>query len=78
MSAAVRVPATVAARGPAGEPKLLTLHDVCRRVRLGHSKIYELIKAGDFPKPIKIGRMARWVPRRVDAWVEDQIAASDR
>jgi predicted DNA-binding transcriptional regulator AlpA len=72
------MPATVAARGPAGEPKLLTLHDVCRRVRLGHSKIYELIKTGDFPKPIKIGRVARWVPRRVDQWVEDQIAASER
>jgi excisionase family DNA binding protein len=70
MPAAVRV--------PAADPKLLTLHDVCRRLRLGHSKVYALIKEGRFPAPLKVGRVSRWVTREVDAWVEDQIAASER
>jgi prophage regulatory protein len=74
--AAVRVPAAIPARrAPAVEPKALTLHQVLHRVGLGHSKVYELIKAGTFPAPFKVGRVSRWATREVDAWIEDQLTA---
>ena len=59
------------------DPKLLTLPQVCRRVGVGPTKIYDLIRKGRFPRPVKIGNMSRWPTRKVDAWVEAQIAASE-
>lgn len=59
-------------------PKLLKLPQVCRRVGLSRTTIYQLVAAGTFPKPIKIRSTSLWATRQVDAWVEQQIAASER
>jgi prophage regulatory protein len=70
------VPAPELARADEA-PKLLTLPQVCRRIGLGRSKVYGLIQAGAFPRPVKIGSVSRWATRQVDAWVEQQIAQSE-
>jgi len=72
MPAAVRVPAAIP------DPKVLTRREVCRRISVGPSKLYGLIRAGRFPKPIKIVGSSRWVTAEVDRWLADQIAASER
>lgn len=48
------------------------------RVGMHPSTIYAEIKAGNFPKPVKLGRSSRWVESEVDAWINAQIAARDK
>lgn len=54
---------------------LIKLPEVCRQAGLGKSAIYEMIAAGEFPQPIKLGRFSRWSQKEVQAWVEEQKAA---
>ncbi|HGU9210139.1 TPA: helix-turn-helix transcriptional regulator [Escherichia coli] len=37
---------------------------------------YKLIKDGDFPAPIKMGRSSRWLKSEVEAWLQARIAQS--
>ncbi|WP_436873549.1 helix-turn-helix transcriptional regulator [Kosakonia sacchari] len=37
---------------------------------------YKLIKGGEFPKPIKLGRSSRWLQSEVEAWLQERIARS--
>lgn len=34
---------------------------------------YKLIKDGEFPKPIKLGRRSRWLRSEVEAWMQRRI-----
>lgn len=61
---------------PAGELQLLQLRDVKYRVGLSTAAIYRHVKAGTFPRPIRLGaRAVRWDARKVRAWIEQRIAA---
>jgi prophage regulatory protein len=44
----------------------ITLTQVKERTGLGKTKIYAMIKAGDFPAPAKFGRASRWSEIAVD------------
>lgn len=58
-------------------PRLLRLPEVQHQVGLGRSAIYQRLKDGTFPKPVKLGaRVAAWPASVIDAWIEQQIAAS--
>lgn len=37
---------------------------------------YKLIKDGEFPKPIKLGRSSRWTESEVKSWLQQRIEAS--
>ena len=37
---------------------------------------YKLIKDGDFPKPIKLGRSSRWTESEVKGWLKKRIEDS--
>lgn len=37
---------------------------------------YKLIKDGEFPKPIKLGRRSRWLRSEVEAWMQQRIDRS--
>jgi prophage regulatory protein len=59
------------------EQVLLRLGDVQRRVGLRRSTIYELVRRGAFPPPIRLGRRcSAWVGVEVDRWIVDQVAGS--
>ena len=50
--------------------RLIKLDEVCRRVGLGKSMIYDLIQKGRFPPPYKISPFAsRWSELEVVAWI---------
>ena len=40
--------------------RAITLAEVKARTGLGKTKIYAMIKSGDFPAPGKFGRASRW------------------
>lgn len=57
--------------------RLLRFPQVHAKTNVGRTKTYELVNAGEFPAPIKVGAASFWVEREIDAWIEQKIAARD-
>ncbi len=53
--------------------RLLPLPEVESRSGFKSSFIYQLIKEGKFPKPVKIGAASRWRESEVQQWIHNQI-----
>ncbi len=51
---------------------------VMARTGCGRSFIYALIAKGDFPPPLKIGRLSVWDARDIDAWIDSLSAKGKR
>lgn len=52
--------------------RFIRLPEVCRRVGLGKSMIYDMIQKGRFPAPYKISPFAsRWSEREIVAWIDE-------
>ncbi len=55
--------------------KFLRRAQIEKLTGLSRSTIYDRVKAGSFPKPIKIGdRAVAWLQSEIDAWQSDCIA----
>lgn len=52
---------------------LLRLPIIMQRTGLSRSYIYLSISRGDFPRPIKIGRMSGWLSNEIDNWIGQKI-----
>lgn len=51
--------------------KIIRLPEVKTSVGLSTATIYRLIKAGDFPAPIKLGKHASgWLESAVQTWIQ--------
>ena len=51
--------------------KVLKLKEVIKKSALSKSSLYEKIKRGTFPAPIKLGeRASGWIDDEVDEWIE--------
>ena len=50
-------------------PRLLPLAAVLDRVGVSKSSLYGMIRAGNFARPTKLGRCARWLESDVNAAV---------
>ena len=48
---------------------LLRVEDVTRILAISKSQLYDLIRIGDFPGPIKLGRCSRWRLADVMAYI---------
>ena len=56
--------------------RLLRLPDVEALVGLRKSSIYDAVKRGDFPAPVKLSRRAVcWPASAIDAWIAERIKA---
>lgn len=53
----------------------ITLPEVCEKVALRRSFLYELISRGEFPQPAKIGKRSVWSSEEIDAWLQARFAA---
>ena len=59
------------------EDRLLRRAEVQRRCGLARSSIYRLMRAGEFPEPLKVGvRGVRWSEAEITAWVETRKRAT--
>lgn len=58
-------------------PVLLRLPGVCAMVGLSKSQIYRLIRAGEFPTPVRLGaNSVAWPAEQISAWVLEKINPS--
>jgi len=54
--------------------KLLKLHEVAELLNVCKSQVYNLVKQGYLPKPIKIGkRGSGWLQSDIDSWFKSKI-----
>lgn len=60
---------------PSFPPALLAFEPLSHYVSFGRSRIYQLIAAGEFPQPIKVGKSSRWVKAEIDAWISKQTTS---
>lgn len=56
--------------------KILRLPGVLDAVGVKKSTLYEMIRAGKFPAPVRLGlRTVGWHQRDIDAWIEARVTA---
>lgn len=56
--------------------RALSYKELRAKIGLGRSTIFELEKAGKFPKRRKFGlRNVRWIESEVDQWIEEREVA---
>lgn len=58
-------------------PRIIRRDEVTAKTGLPRSSIYDRVKAGLFPAPIRLGagmKATGWVESEVDAWIVEQIA----
>ena len=60
---------------PSFPPALIAFEPLSHYVGFGRSRIYQLIAAGEFPQPIKVGKSSRWVKAEIDAWISKQATS---
>jgi prophage regulatory protein len=46
-------------------------------INFSDTHIWRLIRAGDFPKPVKIGNRNHWVAAENDEYIADKLARRD-
>ena len=58
--------------------KLLKLWEVAELLSVCKSQVYNLVKQGYLPKPIKIGkRGSAWLQSDIDSWFKSKIEQRD-
>lgn len=55
------------------QQRFIRFSELQNMVGLGRTKIYDKIKAGTFPRQIKLGKASAWVESEVQEWVRQQI-----
>ncbi|MFU2060107.1 helix-turn-helix transcriptional regulator [Avibacterium volantium] len=53
-------------------PQFYSTETICRMLDVSRQFLYEAVKNGEFPKPIKIGRLNRYKADEVLAYIETQ------
>lgn len=56
--------------------RFLKFNEVRLQTSISKTKWYDLIKQGNAPAPIKLGRSSVWDSRQIQAWQLEQIANS--
>lgn len=57
---------------------ILKLHEVAELLKVCKSQVYNLVKQGYLPKPIKIGkRGSGWLQSDIDSWFKSKIEQRD-
>lgn len=63
------------------EMRLISIKDVCNRTCMSRSTLWAKIKAGEFPKPVRLsedGIRKAFVSTEVDQWISSRIEIRDR
>lgn len=57
--------------------RILRRPEVENRIGLSRSTIYDMMAAGTFPRPIKLGAKAvGWPEETIERWIKDRVEAA--
>lgn len=60
---------------PAPSKLLYRVHDLVEALGMSRPHLYQLVKRGEFPKPIKLGaRAVAWPAQAIEAWIAGRAA----
>ena len=58
------------------EQRILRCAEVTRRTSLSKASVYRLLRAGDFPQPVRLGQRAvGWRAEEIDEWLASRERA---
>jgi prophage regulatory protein len=58
---------------------ILRPREVFRRVSLSRTTVYQQVRAGTFPRPLKLTPKATgWLEHEIDQWIGARVAERDR
>ena len=58
--------------------EILRIKEVCRRLGISRTKLWEMTTNCEFPHPIQITKKRKgFIEAEVDAWIESRIAERD-
>ncbi|HXB77795.1 MAG TPA: AlpA family phage regulatory protein [Bradyrhizobium sp.] len=58
--------------------RLLSREDLAAKgISLNKATIWRKLKAGEFPRPVKVGNRLAWVETEIDDYIKTLIAARD-
>lgn len=60
--------------GVASTDRLLKAREVASLLGLGVRTVWRLASAGEIPRPIAVGRSARWLESELAAWIKERQA----
>ena len=55
----------------------MDLKQVCEATGFRKTAIYDWMKKGTFPHPVKIGRSVRWLSGEIEEWINGHISHRD-
>ena len=55
--------------------ELLSKKEVADMLKMCERSIENLVRAGSFPPPLRLGKTARWSKAVVEAWLAEQLRA---
>lgn len=59
-----------------GSPSVLKIKDVCSKIGVSRTTLFEMIRTGSFPEPIEITRKRRGLLAvEVEAWLVERASA---
>ena len=58
-------------------PALVKVPHALSKTGLSRSAMYRLLRAGQFPAPVKIGRSIAFADAEIDAWIAAKLAERD-
>ena len=68
------IPAPNDATGEEPRLTLIPIYQVMKRVSIGRTTVYQLIRQGEFPQPVKICGASQWVLGEVTDWIESLMS----
>lgn len=52
--------------------QILRIQEVIKKTGLSRSNLYDMVRKGEFPAPLKLGeRASGWLVSEVEAWIEE-------
>jgi len=63
--------------GTTGERLLLTVEEAARRLGIGRSLAWRLVRSGELPS-VRLGRLVRVPERNLQAWLDRRCRGSER
>ena len=60
------------------DDQLVDMRFLTKLTGLTDKWFYKLIKDGDFPNPVKLGRSSRWLKSEVENWRQERINQSHK
>ncbi len=56
---------------------LMTKEDVCAQLQVSERTIENMVKAGEFPPPVRIGKRVYWTHFTIQRWQEELFTAQE-